>query len=358
MRYDGPPGGSRLSRGVVRVVAAAYVFGYLVLYRNAGALLPEFIFRDAEKIQAQMGGADTFADTSFDAVGKLYGWLGGGVDLLIAGIGAWFIWAMLRPANRFGPMAAAFVLSVPCVFFNLFVASKDTLVVLISLLVAMAARRHGVRGTLVAALGLYGLYAGFIRSYFALIAVIALACVAFHALSTRGRLVLGAAAASGFALLPGWVYHALLHPRDMAVDYLVYASPFGARTSFYNPVDPSSLHGFVVDYLYAIGKLNLAPLFSPGPQEVAMQVFVALAVAPALRVLRRPRDTAGQPSDIVLASLVIGHVAVSMLFEPDLGSYTRHLSSAALLSMTLLVRRAQPSSAAAASRVSWRRAAR
>ncbi|KWI26332.1 hypothetical protein [Burkholderia stagnalis] len=342
MRYDCPPNGWRLSRGVVRVVAACYVFGYLVLYRNAAALLPEFIFRDAEKIQAQMGGADTFSDTSFDAVGKLYGWLGGGVDAVVASIGACFIWAMLRSANRFRSMVAAFVLSSPCVFFNLFVASKDTLVVLMSLIVAWAARRFKVRGTLVATLAPYGVYACFIRSYFALIAAIALTCVVFRLLSLRGQLVLCAAAGLIFALLPDWAYYALLHPRDMAVDYLVYESPFGARTSFYNPVDPSSLYGFIIDYLYAIGRLNLAPLFSPGPKEVVMQIFVALAVAPALRVLRCRRATVGSPSDIVLASLVFGHIAVSMLFEPDLGSYIRHLSSIALLSMSLLVPYAQP----------------
>nr|WP_082146268.1 acyltransferase [Burkholderia pyrrocinia] len=58
-----------------------------------------------------------------------------------------------------------------------------------------------------------------------------------------------------------------------------------------------------------------------------MQGFVWIALAAAWR--RAPGD--GQLARDVLASLVIGHVAVSMLFEPDLGSYTRHLSSEALL---------------------------
>ncbi|WP_185633651.1 hypothetical protein [Burkholderia stagnalis] len=352
MRYDPSLNGRRLSRGVVRVVAASYALCYLALYANAGALLPEFIFRDAEKIQAQIGGADTFADTSFDAVGKLYGWFGGGVDAVIAGIGVCFIWAMLRSANRFRLMVAAFVLSLPCVFFNLFVASKDTVVVLMSLLVAWSARRFAVNGTLVAMLTLYGIYACFIRSYFALVAAFALICVVFHLLSLRGKLVLSATAASIFALLPSWAYYALLHPRDMAVDYLVYESPFGARTSFYNPIDPSSLYGFTLDYLYAIGRLNFAPLFSPGPKEFMLQVFVALAVVPAMCMLRRTRANSGNSSDAVLASLVLGHVAVSMLFEPDLGSYIRHLSSVALLSLNLLARHEQPARSTAQLRTS------
>ncbi|QRR07600.1 hypothetical protein FPJ27_15065 [Burkholderia sp. MS455] len=346
MRYDGTRNRWRLSRGIVRLVASCYAFGYLVLYRNAGALLPEFIFRDAEKIQTQMSGADTFADTSFDAVGKLYGWLGGGVDAFIAGIGVCFIWAMLRSATSFRLMAAALVLSLPCVFFNLFVTSKDTLVVLMSLLVVWAGRRLAGRGSLIAILALYGAYAYFIRSYFALIAAIAFACVMSRRLSPRGRFVLWAATTLSFALLPNWVYYALLHPRDMAVDYLVYQSPFGVRTSFYNPVDPSSFSGFVIDYLYAIGRLNLAPLFSPGPKELVMQIFVTLAIGPALQVLRRACVAADHSPDAVFASLVLGHVAVSMLFEPDLGSYIRHLSSVALLPMCLLARRMRPTCSA------------
>jgi len=54
-------------------------------------------------------------------------------------------------------------------------------------------------------------------------------------------------------------------------------------------------------------------------------VWIALAA-----VWRRARHRT-HPARDLLACVVIGHVAVSMLFEPDLGSYTRHLSSVALL---------------------------
>ncbi|KVE29457.1 hypothetical protein WS67_04520 [Burkholderia singularis] len=338
-------GGPVLSRGVVRTVAALYVLMYALVYAKAGALLPEFIFRDADKIQAQMGGADTYAGTSFDAVGRFYAMFGPLVDALVIGIGACFIWAMLCRANRPGLMAAALVLSVPCVFFNLFVASKDTLVVLISLFVAHAARRDNPRRAMLTALLCYGAYAALVRSYFALIAAIGFGAYAWRNCPLQWRLAGAATALLAVFLLPGSVYVALLHSRDMAVDYLVYQSPYGARTSFYNPLDPSSFTGFVGDYLYALGRLNLAWLFSPGIKELAMQLFIVLAVGPAL----------GQPqasrAKTLLGCFVIGHVAVSMLFEPDLGSYTRHLSSVALYSMTALSaarRRAGGSRAAAA----------
>ncbi|MFB9124518.1 hypothetical protein ACFFYR_15610 [Paraburkholderia dipogonis] len=133
----------------------------------------------------------------------------------------------------------------------------------------------------------------------------------------------------GLYVLPNSAYFVLLHPRDMAVDYLVAGSPYGARTGFYNLVEPQSFTAFCADYIYAILRLTVPVLFYPGPKEFAMLLFVGLAVA---SVFGRKSFHEGNRTDAVdlLASLVIGHMAVSMLFEPDLGSYIRHLSSVAL----------------------------
>jgi len=328
--------GPRLSRGVVRLVICGSVLLYAVVFVKASALLPEFIFRDADKIQAQMSGASTYEGSSFDAVASFYGLFGPTLlNLLIMAAGALFMRTMLSHANRFGLCAAALLLCLPCVFFNLFVASKDTLVVAMSLAIVWATRRRRAWLAPVVALVLYSGFALLVRPYFLLIAVLAAGALLFQHLSIRWKVVLVIAVAGGIALAPSSVYFALLHPRDMAVDYLVYQSPFGARTSFYNPLPPLSWFAFCYDYLYASARLNLALLFSPGAKEFAMQLFVVLAVWPALSSLGRRGQQ--QPFAYRLcACLVFAHVCVSMLFEPDLGSYIRHLSSVALFSMALL----------------------
>lgn len=326
--------GPTLSRGVVRAVTAACALFYVVVFLNAGAFLPDFIFRDAEKIQAQMEGSNTYEGTSFDAVGKFYALFGPTVlNALIIVIGIAFISKMLKRANRPGLLAISLVLCLPCVFFNLFVASKDTIVVMMSLLIVWLA--HGKRPWLAtaAALVAYVAYALLVRSYFLLIVAAACGLFVFRKVQLRWKIALLLVVLTGLFLLPATVYLALLHPRDMAVDYLVYQSPFGARTSFYNPFPPDSFFAFSIDYLYATARLNLALLFSPGVKELALQLFVYVAVWPALR---RSADTDGRSTRETLACLVLGHVCVSMLFEPDLGSYIRHLSSVALFSMTLL----------------------
>ncbi|WP_341317176.1 hypothetical protein WN982_38430 [Paraburkholderia sp. IMGN_8] len=332
--------GPSLSRGVVRFIGTVYAMLYLIVYVKASTFLPDFIFRDAEKIQAQMVGADTYSGTSFDAVAKFYALFGPSLlNVFVTGVGVCFIWMMMRRANRIGLVVAALLLSVPCVFFNLFVASKDTLVVVTSLVLARFANDAHPRRAIIAGLALYGGYAALVRSYFMLIVVIAVGVFVLQRMTLRWKMVAVVTVVVLVALLPGPVYVALLHPRDMAVEYLVYQSPYGARTSFYNPVDPSTFIGFAADYAYAIGRLNFAALTSPGIKEFAMQIFVALAVWPALRRLGGRSKAPYASSHDVLAGLIIGHVCVSMLFEPDLGSYTRHLSSVALFSMTLLADR-------------------
>ncbi|RQT25309.1 hypothetical protein [Burkholderia contaminans] len=321
-------GGPALSRGVTRAVGAMIVFVYWIVYAKAGTFLPEFVFRDAEKIQSQIGGGSTYEGTSFDAVAKFYALLGpAGASLFVAAIGTAFIWRIVGESRRLGSLAATVVLLAPCVFFNLFVASKDTLVVLIALVLARIAQRRSTAWTFVAVVALYAGYAAVVRSYFALILAIALAAFLFRHVSWRGKTLLIGAAAIALFLLPPDVYYLLQHPRDMAADYLAYGSPFGARTSFYNPFTPDSFIAFCANYAYAVLRLNLPLLFDIGPKELAMQLFVWIALA---AVWRRARHGT-HPAHDLLACVVIGHVAVSMLFEPDLGSYTRHLSSVALL---------------------------
>ncbi|CAB3756019.1 hypothetical protein GQ57_02415 [Burkholderia sp. MSh2] len=320
--------GPALSRGLRSAIATLAVLLYWIVYAKAGAFLPEYVFRDADKIQSQIGGSGDYDGTSFDAVAKFYAMLGAsGTHVLTAAIGALCIWMTIAHARRVGSLVASLVLLAPCVFFNLFVASKDTLVVLMAIVLARVAQRRSVFVTVTAAVVLYGGYAAVVRGYFALILAIALAALLFRRGSWGRRTWLMLAALLALFLLPNDIYYLLQHPRDMAADYLAHGSPFGARTSFHNLVAPDSFGAFCMNYLYALSRLNLPVLFSPGPKEIAMQVFVWIALAAVWR--RARHDT--KPARDVLAALVVGHIAVSMLFEPDLGSYTRHLSSAALL---------------------------
>lgn len=332
--------GPLLSRGLRDAIAVLVALLYAGAYANARALLPEFIFRDADKIQTQIGGGSTYDGSSFDAVGKFYQVLGdAGTAVFVVALGVVTIWIASRSARRLGEQIAYFALIAPCLFFNLFVASKDTLVVAMSIAVLAAACMRGTVTPMLIAATLYLGYAATIRSYFALILAIALAAWAFRRASALPRIAGALLAVAVLIALPNAVYTLLQQPRDLAVDYLVYSSPFGARTSFYNPFPPDSFVHFAGNYAYSLVRLNLPVLFSFDPKGFAMQALVALFLCAAWRrVPAQPADTDTTTpvrNSELLACLLLGHAAVSMLFEPDLGSYLRHLSSIAPFAVML-----------------------
>src|SRR5579863_1038217 len=329
--------GPQISNSTSRMLAAVAVATYIALFTAGSAVLPEFIFRDADKIQAQIGGSDAYEGSTFDTVGKFYALLGdAGTKVFVGGIGAVFVWTMLRLTRRVGALAVCTVLLAVCVFFNLFVASKDTLVVLMAIVIALVANRCRARYAVFVAIALYAGYAALVRSYYVLILACAITTWLFRLGGARTKLMLVIALPVAVFLLPDSVYFALQHPRDAAVDYLVYGSPFGARTAFYNPLPPDSYVNLCANYAYSIAKLNLPILLDPGVKEFGLQVFIWTALAPALRRARNGVERRELQAYEMLACLVLGHAAVSMLFEPDLGSYPRHLSSVALFPATLL----------------------
>ncbi|WP_250452574.1 hypothetical protein [Caballeronia sp. ATUFL_M2_KS44] len=326
---SGPP----LSRGLIAWLAGLSALCYSGLFMAGKSFLPEFLFRDSDKIQAQMNGSSAYDGSSFDAVGKFYAMFGPTLlNVVVLALGVGFILAIFKRVRHVGSLGVALVFGAPCVFFNLFVASKDTLVVALSLLIVWTLRRGGAKLTMAAVLFGYASYAVSVRTYYLLIVALAGCLWIYRRAGRRTRLVMIGAGLLGLYALPTIGYYALLHPRDMAVDYLVYQSPFGARTSFYNLRPPDGFSSFCIDYAYAALRLHLPMLFSPDPRGLVMQMFV-LAAWFSTRPMRANRET--WPGVSVLACLVMAHMMVSTLFEPDLGSYVRHLSSVSLFCMVL-----------------------
>jgi hypothetical protein len=104
--------GPRLSKGAVRLFASLAILLYVTMYWKAGSFLPEFVFRDSDKIQSQVSGSSTYQDSSFDAVAKFYSALGGiGSNLFVAIVGAVFIWLMIGYSKRLGGLLLNTVLN-------------------------------------------------------------------------------------------------------------------------------------------------------------------------------------------------------------------------------------------------------
>lgn len=90
------------------------------------------------------------------------------------------------------------------------------------------------------------------------------------------------------------------------------------RSAWYNPYEINTLSGQILNYCYAFLRLNTPVIFEFGPKEVFLQIYIVLVIyCIALGFAVRPYVSLG-----LLAMFFLYPV-----FELDLGSYLRHLSS-------------------------------
>lgn len=90
------------------------------------------------------------------------------------------------------------------------------------------------------------------------------------------------------------------------------------RSSFENPLIMTGSESIFFNYVYALARLNLPIFFYVGPRELFLQVYIIVFLS---AVLVSKRCGPEVKTGLLVHMLVLG------TFEPDLGSYIRHLSS-------------------------------
>ena len=171
----------------------------------------------------------------------------------------------------------------------------------------------------------YLFYTYFMREYFVII-LAAFAGLMILAQASWGlRLALLAGALAALSLAPAEFFQTLQGPRDYINLLRTAKSVVGVQSAFMNPLPPDSLGNFLVNYGYAFARLNLPVLFQLRMQEVFLLSVVLASFALIVYGLRR-----GGPKERACALLVLAHALTLNLFEPDLGSYLRHLTSATI----------------------------
>jgi hypothetical protein len=142
---------------------------------------------------------------------------------------------------------------------------------------------------------------------------------------TELRIAIVGMAAILIMLIPNETYHILQGARDASVTYLKYTSPHVVRTLIESPFPPTGLLNFLLNYMYAFLVCVFPLLIDRTPKELILIIF-NLACAFLLVVGLRSKNHAA----CSLSRLFLAHFIVLLLFEPDLGSYLRHLSNAVL----------------------------
>ncbi|WP_146063635.1 hypothetical protein [Acinetobacter soli] len=123
-------------------------------------------------------------------------------------------------------------------------------------------------------------------------------------------------------ILPDNIYYKLQSARDIVNEYRIGVNMDGNRTAFNNPLPPNSLINFIINYVYAIIRLNFGFFFTFGIKDIFFVIYPLIYYYYTFKELYRNNS-----NNFLAAALILSHAIVYFLFEPDTGSYARHLAS-------------------------------
>lgn len=303
-----------------------YRWFWMMAYLGVFAMkdfLPERFSRDAGTL-AEMIEQNNFDEGSYGAMAMIYSHVPGPLlPLLPAIICIPSLWIILGYVRSYPVMMLMPILLMPYLIMNFMNPTKETLVALMILAVYhISQSRLTTFRAILLVLMLYGTYAAFIRSYYALIAIFFIALLFLrHMPRAIGAIavLLGLAA---MLMLPEDFYRALQGSRDESAFYMAYLGEDTVRTYFFNLLPPDNLGSFLVNTFWGLLVMFVPFFVAQSFNEVLMMVNVFMYCGMVLAILRY-RGGAGQ----LPAYLFMGHILTQAQFEPDLGSYVRHFSS-------------------------------
>lgn len=194
---------------------------------------------------------------------------------------------------------------------------KESILIPLFMICVFLLRVTGRRISISALIFMLFTYGYFIRSYYLLIASMFCLVFAFRRVSLKGKILLIFVVLMVLAYLSPEHFQMLQgggHRGGTAMQWV--------RTSFANPFEATSLVSFLLNYLYAIVRLNFPIFFTQSPLEIFHMLCIASYGWVVVQGLRSVRWEANISAEVIIAQALI-----LWLFEPDLGSYLRHLTS-------------------------------
>ncbi|MEO6919860.1 MAG: hypothetical protein ABI171_12740 [Collimonas sp.] len=304
----------------MRVISAIFLLvlsGMIYFYQRI--FLPDYFFIDEKTITdlIRYTDLDISLQDSFTSTAMVYAVIGpewSQILLLLAT--ATVIVYVCKRSYRLIDLLFAFLLMLSFALFNLKL-SKEVIVIILNLIAcSVCAMQLSNRKKIMTIIALYALYAWKFRVYYAVIAVLMLA---MHVVaSSRGKLRI--CLILGMILLccaiPGDFWDQLQQARDVANTNREGLSD--SKTMFTNVLVPSGVITVVPNSFFAAVRFYFAPLFSLRVQELILSSTLWL-----LTLVMLNRGNRSHP----LFLLLIANFAIQTFFEPDLGSFFRHLSA-------------------------------
>ncbi len=246
----------------------------------------------------------------------------GGSSLII------FIWPL---RTRTLLILASFITIAP-IFLILTRPIKDTFVILLTMAVLFLLKSQLRPLLKVFAISLIYVFYGYLfRRYYYLIALSFFVIFIFSSGGLRVKLLLALSGLAIFIAIPDNIFMQLQGTRDLNNVLRIGTDAPGSRTIFLNPLPPTDAFNFLVNYVVAAFRLSFSFAFNLGPRELFLTFNVAIYFFLIWKGMRSDKSDAR-----LAAHLVMAHISVLWIFDPDLGSHLRHLSSVFLYLLPIM----------------------
>lgn len=223
-----------------------------------------------------------------------------------------------RQANTYKlSFVAIFLISPAIVLFMVRLLKESILLPVILITAIIISANIKKQWRVAAVVGLYILYGSFIRSYYVLIALAFIGLLTFFKGGTRTKFFVALLILSSPLIMPPHLYEVL-----QGGDHRGGAAMAHVRTAFANPFDADNFFGFAGNYINAIFRLNVPIFFT----QSTLEIFHMISISCYSYIIYLGIRSDSWEKNIA-AYLMLAQVIVLWLFEPDLGSYLRHLST-------------------------------
>jgi len=309
---------------IIRAYALGWAVFYMAVYFAFRDFFPAKVMIDALYIQGITETASIDEATlGFALIGTLLTVIPFAFQLVGLSNAA-VLFALARMTRTYQGMAILTLLLLPMVYMVMPAPLKDTLVVAASTLLMLYAMRgpppKRFLGVVIVGYLMFGLG---LRDYYLLVLLVFIGLLLFSRTPGQLKLLYVLPIILVLLFLPASVFEAVGGARDMVNEIYVYGLPEeDVRTFFVNPFPSDNGLHFVGNYIYAFVILNIPFTRDVTFKEIVLFVNIALCSGLMIYALRRfGHDDVRR----YLAFLFLSQLLVFWIFEPDSGSYLRHV---------------------------------
>ncbi|MDH1007226.1 hypothetical protein N5J43_24225 [Pseudomonas nicosulfuronedens] len=289
----------------------------IAIYIAQEQIIPEYFFIDSQTINDLLKYHDlsNYPKNSFSTTAYIYDILGqtlSQVIILLAALSTIVFICLNSRSSSFLTVAVLF--TIPFCIFNL-KYSKENFVILMNLTICLLLRHKKPGNTikLIIIATTYITYSYYFRPYFAFISILLPAIYIIANTPNKRPIIITIIIIICFAI-PAELWNQLQQSRDMVNEGREGLS--NSKTAFTNLLEPNGFLSAIPNSLYGLVRFYFSPIFSFRAQEIVLS-----SVLWGVTALAFTKCNCKSPIFCLIASNLI----LQTFFEPDLGSFFRHM---------------------------------